>query len=365
MKRIIVTVYCLIMLVAIAACALAYAQGEDRADADKTFEIFDADVEPEDAEDEPQTPTEPYYVSYDEVLAAAAKAAEPYRDRFPHYEYKTLEDLLAYALYDIDGDGTDELIVQTWIGCDGWQFYTMTDSGAVLAGELYAHNSQLFVGEDGSFLLETAHSGYEALDRLTLKGAELEKELLYEGEDIFDTYADRVTRLEFKPVITAPTESESKPEAKPNTPADPNPAETPEQTPEFSPSLYTRLVRRWQGQNGVYYALHDMDGDGKEELLVMSGTCEADFEWTVYTPSGSGITELGRFTGFHSILFPRAEGGVYCMTGQMMYEVIYVVTVEGHGLNVVTEFEGAVEEYFDPAETYLEIYDINDLSPLT
>ena len=90
------------------------------------------------------------------------------------------------------------------------------------------------------------------------------------------------------------------------------------------------------GGDYLTYGLCDLDGDGVLELLVLEGTCEADYIWHVYTVGEMGAQHVGSFGGGHSMLYLDEEDGVLCVYGQMGHERIDRITYDGQYLSVKT-----------------------------
>ena len=85
--------------------------------------------------------------------------------------------------------------------------------------------------------------------------------------------------------------------------------------------IHAKYVRH--GSSYLPYHLFDLTGDGVYELLVKTGTCEADYLWEVYTIADNNTKYLGCFNGgTHSGLFASDEGVLYCRAGQMDWEMI-------------------------------------------
>lgn len=70
----------------------------------------------------------------------------------------------------------------------------------------------------------------------------------------------------------------------------------------------------------VDYTLYDMNGDSIPELIVKTGTCEADYKITFYTyREGTGLVCVGDgFSGFHSVYCVDKSSNSFCTEmGQM------------------------------------------------
>ena len=93
-------------------------------------------------------------------------------------------------------------------------------------------------------------------------------------------------------------------------------------------------------QDGYFnnYALYDMDLDGIPELIIQTGTCEADVNRDAFTISRDtlSVVDLGSLGYGHSYLCPYSEGpGLLWSYGQMGCEEIYFCSLENGVLNQV------------------------------
>lgn len=93
-----------------------------------------------------------------------------------------------YYLYDIDGDGVKELLLQEGT-CEAdymYQVYTIANGSAVYLGELSGGHTMFFEDTEGgngsSILLMQAHMGYERISRVTLSNGSLSEEEISERE---------------------------------------------------------------------------------------------------------------------------------------------------------------------------------------
>jgi len=102
-------------------------------------------------------------------------------------------------------------------------------------------------------------------------------------------------------------------------------------------AIHEEFADDYGSSDYLEYALYDFDGDGVKELIVLAGTCEADFVWRIYTVIDSEAQYIGETFGGHSMLFACPEGGFYNMIGHMGYEEIYRVI---YSFNTV--FEGLI-----------------------
>ena len=95
------------------------------------------------------------------------------------------------------------------------------------------------------------------------------------------------------------------------------------------------------------YALYDIDGDGVLELIVLAGTCEADFVRRIYTVADGRAQYAGETFGGHSTLYECPEGGFYNMMAHMGYEEVYRVTYTNRVVSEELLLSKDVGEYGD------------------
>lgn len=114
------------------------------------------------------------------------------------------------------------------------------------------------------------------------------------------------------------------------------------------------------------FTLYDLDGNGVKELIIKTGTCEADYVCELYTYEDE-IIYLGSINGGHSALYLPDEGvGLYSLMAQMGSASLYRVTIENN--TVVEEVIYQNKEYDDPDEVeiyeYLETYHVSQTDQL-
>ena len=96
------------------------------------------------------------------------------------------------------------------------------------------------------------------------------------------------------------------------------------------------------------YFLYDMDDDEMPELIVKTGTCEADATFGFYTIKNGAIRPLGALSASHMDLYPSESlGGMLYYNAQMGYEKAGGIRVGACGLEtaVLYESEREVESY--------------------
>lgn len=102
-----------------------------------------------------------------------------------------------------------------------------------------------------------------------------------------------------------------------------------------------RTLAEYGNDIGAYlvYYVYDIDKDGVKELLLQTGTCEADFMYEIYTIEGESCKYLGEISGSHTSFFADESGGtedyIIQMQAQMGYEVLYRISL--HNGELVSE----------------------------
>ena len=82
--------------------------------------------------------------------------------------------------------------------------------------------------------------------------------------------------------------------------------------------------------------LLDMDGDGVEEIITRSGSCEADAELAVYVCEAGGARLVGTLSGSNSQILAHVNGGMVVHYGHMGVEQVELVTLENGALHTTT-----------------------------
>ena len=85
------------------------------------------------------------------------------------------------------------------------------------------------------------------------------------------------------------------------------------------------IDRRAEGFPGDFdYVLYDIDQNQIPELIIKSGTCEADYLYEIYTIENDSAVLCGEYSGFHSSLYISGEKGLVRYMGQMGgYEIMH------------------------------------------
>lgn len=104
------------------------------------------------------------------------------------------------------------------------------------------------------------------------------------------------------------------------------------------------------GQDSLY-ALYDLDSDGIEELIVSTGTCEADWRNDVYTIENDTVKSMGSFENTATLYKENDGNGIYAIYQHMDAEVVRQITKDGRQLGITVLSDGT--------ESSEEIYDSN------
>ena len=114
------------------------------------------------------------------------------------------------------------------------------------------------------------------------------------------------------------------------------------------------------------YHLFDMDADGAKELIVLEGTCEADYMWKIYTLKEGQPTYMAEFSGFHSTLYADEEGQLFNLMAQMGVENITQISLKDGEIveKTVLEKEFTDDDFVYPSGSELPWAYIGDYSLL-
>ena len=109
-------------------------------------------------------------------------------------------------------------------------------------------------------------------------------------------------------------------------------------------------------ETGCEYAVYDIDKDGVPELIVKTGTCEADYMGQIYTCRDGESWPVAQFGMGHSSLYTDpGQNGLIVMYGHMGYAWADRLSLTGEGLIVETLYEDNLNERLesDPEAQYV------------
>lgn len=132
-------------------------------------------------------------------------------------------------------------------------------------------------------------------------------------------------------------------------------------------SILDQTLEEYRDDMGEYllYYFYDIDKNGVMELMVQTGTCEADYMYDIYTIEDDAAVYLGEIGGGHSSFFADENGGtedyIIQLYAQMGYEQINYISIQ-NGVPVSEEISSREvpqgEDYYSneyPLEgTYIE-----------
>jgi hypothetical protein len=81
--------------------------------------------------------------------------------------------------------------------------------------------------------------------------------------------------------------------------------------------------------NPYEYSLYDIDDNGTPELIVLTGTCEADFLYKVYTVENGKLIFCGEISGSHVNLYTNGKSGIVKYSAHMDAYSISKIILDG------------------------------------
>lgn len=105
----------------------------------------------------------------------------------------------------------------------------------------------------------------------------------------------------------------------------------------------------------------DINKDGTTELIVQNGTCEADYQYDIYTAKNNSAVYVDTISAGHSGLFESDNGDLIIQYAQMGYEAVSSISME-NGKITITELysKSTVVDYSNPG-TPLEYATLGEL----
>ncbi len=97
--------------------------------------------------------------------------------------------------------------------------------------------------------------------------------------------------------------------------------------------MYSSFVVEMENEypGNCTYSLYDINGDGRKDLLLSYGTCNADYENIIYTIDENGaISSTSPFYGVYSFYIAEDGNGLYEVYGYMGVEEVRRLTLQGN-----------------------------------
>lgn len=123
---------------------------------------------------------------------------------------------------------------------------------------------------------------------------------------------------------------------------------------DFEPSvsheaLYAPIVEGWRVEYSksfndfCKYTLYDIDLDGSPELVVNTGTGDADSLYTVYTIRNGEAVRIGAVPAPYSTLYGMTQSGILVMSGHDFKETCHILHMDGDALTLQEQYEMPIE----------------------
>ena len=106
--------------------------------------------------------------------------------------------------------------------------------------------------------------------------------------------------------------------------------------------------------------LYDMNQDGFPELIILTGSCEADYMYTVYTVVDGKLINCGELSGSHSALYTNGSGKLVRYAGHMGVYGIDISTLDGTTLNTQEIASGILDDSKNEEYPDLDNYGYGD-----
>ena len=97
--------------------------------------------------------------------------------------------------------------------------------------------------------------------------------------------------------------------------------------------MYSSFVVEMESEypGNCTYSLYDINGDGRKDLLLSYGTCNADYQNIIYTIDENGaISSTSPFYGVYSFYVAEDGNGLYEVYGYMGVEEVRRLTLQGN-----------------------------------
>ena len=127
---------------------------------------------------------------------------------------------------------------------------------------------------------------------------------------------------------------------------------------DYMKILYDTYIM-YSEYNECYF--FDINKDGTTELIVQNGTCEANYQYDIYTAKNNSAVYVDTISAGHSGLFESDNGDLIIQYAQMGYEAVSSISME-NGKITITELysKSTVVDYSNPG-TPLEYATLGEL----
>lgn len=127
---------------------------------------------------------------------------------------------------------------------------------------------------------------------------------------------------------------------------------------DYMKILYDTYIM-YSEYNECYF--FDINKDGTTELIVQNGTCEANYQYDIYTAKNNSAVYVDTISAGHSGLFESDNGDLIIQYAQMGYEAVSSISME-NGKIAITELysKSTVVDYSNPG-TPLEYATLGEL----
>ena len=124
---------------------------------------------------------------------------------------------------------------------------------------------------------------------------------------------------------------------------------------------------------GIYnnYYFYDIDKDGVKEMILQTGTCEADYMYDIYTIENGTAKYIGQTNGGHTGFYEDENGGtepyIVGLTAHMGYETVFHLSINNGQIQieVISNRELQEEDEYYNASAELPYADITNKSLLS
>lgn|GEM_PF-1033190 len=114
----------------------------------------------------------------------------------------------------------------------------------------------------------------------------------------------------------------------------------------YAPILKS-VQSKYEYGSDLFYYIYDMDKDGVKELFVLTGTCDANYMYQVYTIADGASKQLGSVSGFESLIGADSAGNLYLCFGYMGDEAVEQIIYNGSSITTKQIFHTYINDGSD------------------